>query len=524
MNDVSFLNHDPQDNNPQYLEDLAGAYRFSQVLFTGIELGVFDFLEPDGKTPAELAVFLDMNGDVNHHPKFDGLRRFLHALCALELICRNGETYFNGQLARRFLLKESDDYQGEGILRHRSLSTNWGSLTACLQKRKGVTLFEDQDDWTEKGEHFRRHSREMDCMARNKAKEMLPFFNQVFSIKELLAVGPGASAVSHAFLEIYPDARATLLSQGQASPLIQERDEGKWGERIRHCPANMPAPWPVSDGKFDLVILTNLSQSYGEEDVSLLLDQAAACLKPDGFLLIHDFFLEHFPEKAALMDLDIFLRKDTGKVLSVYRVEEKLRELGLAATEMVPLRSDSALIFGAKKPDGLAALCLDKKSQLAARMLHLGFSRASLLSPEIIHVPGWVDLHCRFGCSSFGKPHCPPNSLMPEKTREMLQDYSCCLLLEGAPPTGDFQRQVLQAEKEAFHAGFYKAFALWAGPCSLCAECGGEKGCKNTKKARPSMEASGIDVFETVKRAGISLSTLAPDDYFVKYFAILLLE
>lgn len=41
--------------------------------------------------------------------------------------------------------------------------------------------------------------------------------------------------------------------------------------------------------------------------------------------------------------------------------------------------------------------------------------------------------------------------------------------------------------------------------------------------ARPSMEAAGIDVFETVRRAGLSLRPLKERDDYVRYFALLLL-
>jgi len=82
----------------------------------------------------------------------------------------------------------------------------------------------------------------------------------------------------------------------------------------------------------------------------------------------------------------------------------------------------------------------------------------------------------------------------------------------------------LQAEKEAFKAGFYKAFALWAGPCALCDPCTTESVCRNTRDSRPSMEGAGIDVFETVRRAGLSLRTLNNQGDFVKYFALVLLE
>lgn len=516
MTKSSILHYDPQDNNPQYLENIATGYWFSEVLFTAVEIDIFSKLEPKGRTLEELAASLDLDGLA--------LKRFLGALCALGLVCHNQETYYNNQLARQFLVRGKKDYQGDSILWRKYIVENWRSLSTCLKKGTRVKYSDDDNDPAELTKRFRRYSSAMDCVARSKAKEMLSFFNNIPLSGEILDVGSGIGGISTVFLDDFPETRATLLDLDQVLAYAKECHGSKYGGRIKYCPANILDPWPVGEGKFDLIILSNIVHAYGDEEIFLLLKRAAACLKPGGFLLIHDFFLEHYPDKAALFDLNMFVNTFNGKVFSVNWVREKLQEIGLAVSEMVPLESDTALVFGTKSEELLKSLCLDEKAQLAAKIQRLGFDRASLIPTETIHVPNWVDLHCQFGCSSYGQPHCPPNSPSSQKTREMLQDYSSCLLLEGAPPTGDFQRQVLKAEKEAFYAGFYRAFALWAGPCSICDQCVGDQGCKNTKNARPSMEASGIDVYETVKRAGISLRPLTPDDYYVKYFAILLLE
>ena len=90
-----------------------------------------------------------------------------------------------------------------------------------------------------------------------------------------------------------------------------------------------------------------------------------------------------------------------------------------------------------------------------------------------------------------------------------------------------FQSMVLDAEREAFLAGFHKAFAYWAGPCALCATCtvdAPDGTCRNTRDARPSMEGAGIDVFETARRAGLNLRILRDKGDYVRYFALLLLE
>lgn len=69
MKPLSFLNPDPQEASPQYLEDLATAYWFSEALFTAVEMGIFTFLEPMGKTIAEIASALESD--------CQGVERFL---------------------------------------------------------------------------------------------------------------------------------------------------------------------------------------------------------------------------------------------------------------------------------------------------------------------------------------------------------------------------------------------------------------------------------------------------------------
>jgi len=213
-----------------------------------------------------------------------------------------------------------------------------------------------------------------------------------------------------------------------------------------------------------------------------------------------------------------------GKVYSAEWVRGQLVNAGLVSTELVPLESDTAVLVAARNPEKLAELRVGPLQQLAGKIQSLGFDAVQPIEVDSIQVPEWVGLKCQFGCDSFGGSQCPPNCIKPEKTRAMLADYSKCLLLQGAPPTRDFQAMVLRAERAAFTAGYYKAFSLWAGPCSICVECSGAGCCINPKNARPSMEASGIDVFETVRRAGFALETLPEKDDYVKYFAILLLE
>jgi predicted metal-binding protein/predicted O-methyltransferase YrrM len=514
---LPFQNNDPQTNGSQYLEDLATGYWYSEALFTAVELGIFTLLQPEGKEVGELAGIL--------HLDQAGLSRFLEVLCTLGLLDKHGKIYFNTKVSQEFLIKGGENYQGDSVLWRKTLFPNWRSLRRCLKKGGRVRFTRQEEGQEQIVRRIRRYGRAMGNIAHSKVKEILPVFSKMSLAGEILDVGSGPGTISAGLLAHFPAARATLMDIPEvldyARELLEQTD---LGDRFAYYPANILEPWDLKKDHFDLIILSNIVHAYSEAEIADVLEKAVTCLKPGGLILIHDFFLEHCQEKAALFDLNMFVNTFNGKVFGANWVKEQLQLLNLCVSELLPLASDTALIFAAKDSEILHNLCLDNKAILMAKIKSQGFRSVSLLPIADIQIPGWVDLHCRYGCANYGKPHCPPNSFSPQKTREMLADYNYCLLLEGTPPTGDFQRLVLKAEKEAFTAGFYKALALWAGPCSLCEKCSAEEGCCNSKNSRLSMEGAGIDVYATVRRAGIPLRTLADKGDYVKYFAIVLLE
>ena len=95
--------------------------------------------------------------------------------------------------------------------------------------------------------------------------------------------------------------------------------------RSQHCPANILEPWPVKKQCFDLVILSNILHAYSGNEMPHILRSAAECLEDRGVLLVHDFFREHCPDKAALTDLNMFINTYNGRVFSEEQVREQLR-------------------------------------------------------------------------------------------------------------------------------------------------------------------------------------------------------
>lgn len=200
------------------------------------------------------------------------------------------------------------------------------------------------------------------------------------------------------------------------------------------------------------------------------------------------------------------------------------KEYGLFSTSPLSLSADFSAVFVTKSKSALDKLALSNEDRLIGDLKQLAVRSVKRIDPTAVVTAAWVKDHCRFGCSGYGERHCPPFSPGWEKTRTTLSDYKKALLIEGQPPTGDFQRLMLAAEKAAFKAGYYKAFAYWAGPCSLCTKCKKPLPPKKCTATRPSMESAGIDVFATVRAQGYELRTVKDKTEFVKYFGLLLLE
>lgn len=153
-----------------------------------------------------------------------------------------------------------------------------------------------------------------------------------------------------------------------------------------------------------------------------------------------------------------------------------------------------------------------------------GAKEARIISVDTIVVSSWVRLKCQFGCDGYGKClTCPPFSPTPEETAKIIKEYKKAILIHGDEHT-DISKIAVYLEREIFLAGYYKAFGMGAGPCELCGDCDVGKPCKKPYLARPSMEANGIDVFQTVRNNGFKIEVLDSVQCKGNYFGVVLVK
>ena len=150
-----------------------------------------------------------------------------------------------------------------------------------------------------------------------------------------------------------------------------------------------------------------------------------------------------------------------------------------------------------------------------------GFRR---VHPSDVVTAEWVRMKCQYGCGGYGQClTCPPHSPAPQQTRRMLDEYEVAYVIWwGSEVPG--RKELIQIEIDVFLLGHYKALLLACGPCDLCNPCPLDHPCRFPDYARPAMEACGIDVYETARRAGFPLEVVTSHDDTPNYYSLLLVE
>ena len=180
--------------------------------------------------------------------------------------------------------------------------------------------------------------------------------------------------------------------------------------------------------------------------------------------------------------------------------------------------------------------------KVVAALEEAGATRTTLIKARDVVVDERVRLKCRIPiCDAYGQNlMCPPRMPPVEEFRAALAKYSDALLIQFTvslpedpeEPKKDvfgaakkLHELVNLGEKTAFEEGFRFATGLIGGCCRLCEECEGVKPggrCAHPFKARPSMEAMGIDVTATTEKAGLEVPSY-PIDQSVTWTGLVLL-
>lgn len=177
--------------------------------------------------------------------------------------------------------------------------------------------------------------------------------------------------------------------------------------------------------------------------------------------------------------------------------------------------------------------------ELGSKALQLGASATKIVDVKNIKTGRWTHMKCQYGCPNYGSNLCcPPYTPDFAATAKFLSEYDKGMIVEYILPINDISTDfekidlslsnnlleiLLELEKAAFLQNHYRAFALKAGRCRLCEKCNLQK-CVYPLKARPSLEACGIDVFALANDNGFNMQVLKGPVTELKIYGLLLVD
>ena len=244
------------------ISDLVLGYRSAKILFTAVELNLFEYLRKAPKSLKQITKHLSIDPRVG---KF-----ILNALVSLNFLNKISKGYINNSVSNQFLLKGSPDSFYHTLRYQNALYSSWSELTAIVKTGKPQKPL---GEWLSNGMFTEDYILTMLEIAKQPAKEIVSALSN-HKTEKMLDVGAGPGMYSAGFLKKYPKLEVTLLDL--PSTLIYTKkihSQKNYANRIRYIESSYhDADFP--ENQYDLVLLSHVLHNEGEIENKELLKKA----------------------------------------------------------------------------------------------------------------------------------------------------------------------------------------------------------------------------------------------------------
>ena len=325
---------------PEYLFEMAWAFRRSRVVLTAFELGVFGAVAAVGG-PAQ-------SGEVARSCGADprAIDRLLNALCALGLMEKRDGRFVNTPFGEKFLVPGRPGYMS-GLGHQVNLWESWSTLTEAVRAGGQV---QDKPARREEVEGRRAFIAAMHQRAMKIAPGVVAKID-LSGVRRILDVGGGSGVYSMAFVRAGAGLSATVLDLPQVTPLAREYIVAAGlSDRVTAQDADYHQG-PFGTG-YDLAFLSAILHSNSPQQNQALLARAAAALNPGGRVVVQEFIMDEdrvTPVWGALFALNMLVNTAAGDTFTQAEIGGWLEAAGLVDVRRVDVDEYTALMT-ARKP------------------------------------------------------------------------------------------------------------------------------------------------------------------------------
>jgi len=275
------------------LMQTARGYRTAQILFSCVELGVFEAVAAGAHTANEIAVVIQ--SDVR------GTELVLNTAVALGWLEKRENLFFNAPIAKTCLVRGGSGFIADTLKLESAFYRRWEHLANAVktgQRPEENVRDEKPEDWV------RRFEYALYAMARPVA----PFIADALPLPEdrdlrVLDVGGGHGGYSIAIAQRYPRVLATVFELPRVVPVAREIiAQAGMSERVSVREGDLQCD-DLGHG-YDVVLVFGVLNGEPPEGRAALIAKVFAALKPGGRIVLRDFVLD--PDRAGPPEATIF--------------------------------------------------------------------------------------------------------------------------------------------------------------------------------------------------------------------------
>ena len=325
----------PVAASPDDFMQQLNAWREARIALTAIELDLFSVVG-EGATAAEVAHRL--------HADLRGTACLLHALAALGLLQKRGETFTNGPVAARFLRAGSPDDRRGALLHTAALWHRWSALTGCVRSGQPAPRGPREAADTES------FIAAMHANSTQRAPALIAALD-LENVRRVLDVGGGSGGYAIALARALPEARVEVLDLADVVPLAGRylREAGV-ADRVSTRVGDLNAD-DLGSG-YDLILISAICHMNGPAENADLIGRAARALAPRGRVVVLDHILEPdrtAPVAGAIFAVNMLINTPAGGNYTEAEYFGWMRDAGLADVTHVRMPGPTGLVVGTRK-------------------------------------------------------------------------------------------------------------------------------------------------------------------------------
>lgn len=323
------------------LLNIVDGYQQTRILFSAIEIGIF---EKTNKNPVDTAeVAADCGTDSRY------TETILNSLVSMRLLNKNGNTYENTSVAKKYLIKGSDFFMGDIILFTGNSWESWGKLSSSIKEGKPQSkpYIEKQHD--KEWEYFIKgmHNYALSRGDAEKTTQLIDLSNY----SNLLDIACGPGTYSFELAKKYSNLNIILFDLPNTINITKKIGvEYSFSDRIKYITGDYNS-YDFSSS-YDCALLFNIIHQENYDNNLKLIRKIYDCLDQGGTLIIKDHILNEdktLPEDGSIFSVQMRLTNG-GRCYSENEIRSWMSKVGFREiTKIGPIAPmTSAFMTGIK--------------------------------------------------------------------------------------------------------------------------------------------------------------------------------